>query len=142
MKIRDLGLEDYDGLIALWEEAGLSYRLHGRDGCERIAREIEGACSVFLAAEEGGRLIGAALGTHDGRKGWVNRLAVLPEHRGRGIGSALVAEVERRLLEKGIEIVTCLIEDWNESSMAFFERIGYVPHRDIVYYSKRRSPDT
>lgn len=84
MKIRDLGPEDYDGLIALWEEAGLSYRLHGRDGCERIAREIEGACSVFLAAEEEGRLIGAALGTYDGRKGWVNRLAVLPEHRGRG----------------------------------------------------------
>jgi len=50
--------------------------------------------------------------------------------------------VERRLLEKGIEIVTCLIEDWNEGSMAFFERLGYVPHRDIVYYSKRRFPDT
>ena len=142
MKIRDLRPEDYDGLIVLWGEAGLPYRLHGRDGRERIAREIEGFCSVFLAAEEEGRLIGAVLGTHDGRKGWVNRLAVLPEHRGRGIGSALVAEVERRLLEKGIGIVTCLIEGWNESSKAFFERIGYVPHRDIVYYSKRRSPDT
>jgi ribosomal protein S18 acetylase RimI-like enzyme len=142
VKIRDLRPEDYDGLVALWEGAGLPCRLHGRDGRERIACEIEGACSVFLAAEENGRLIGAVLGTHDGRKGWVNRLAVLPVHRGRGIGRALVAEVERKLLEKGIEIVTCLIEDWNESSMAFFERIGYAPHRDIVYYSKRRSPDT
>ncbi len=142
MEIRDLGPEDYDALAALWEEVGLPYRFHGRDGRERIAREIEGDCSIFLAAEEEGRLIGAVLGTHDGRKGWVNRLAVLPEHRGRGIGSALIADVERKLLEKGIEIVTCLIEDWNENSMAFFERIGYVPHRDIVYYSKRRSPDT
>ena len=142
MKIRDLASEDYDGLIALWEEAGLSCRVLGRDARERIAREIEGTCSVFLGAEEEGRLIGAVLGTHDGRKGWINRLAVLPEHRGRGTGRALVAEVEQRLLEVGIEIVTCLIEDWNEGSMAFFERIGYVPHRDIVYYSKRRFPDT
>jgi ribosomal protein S18 acetylase RimI-like enzyme len=142
VKIRDLRPEDYDGLIVLWGEAGLPCRLHGRDGRERIAREIEGACSVFLAAEEEGRLIGAVLGTHDGRKGWVNRLAVLPEHRGRGVGSALVAEVERRLLGSGIEIVACLIEGWNEGSKTFFERIGYVPHRDIVYYSKRRSPDT
>ena len=42
----------------------------------------------------------------------------------------------------GIEIVTCLIEDWNEESMTFFERIGYVRHSDVVYFSKRRSPET
>ena len=142
MEIRELRPEDYGGLIALWEEAGLPCRPYGRDGRDRIAREIEGNCSIFLAIEEKGMLIGAVLGTHDGRKGWINRLAVLPEQRGRGIGRALINEVEGRLLEQGIEIVTCLIEDWNESSMAFFERLGYLPHRDIVYYSKRRSPDT
>jgi len=142
VEIRDLRPEDCEGLIGLCEEAGLLCRPRGRDRRDRIAREIEGDCSTFLAAEEKGRMIGAVLGMHDGRKGWINRLAVLPECRGRGIASALVAEVERKLLEKGIEIVTCLIEDWNEGSMAFFERLGYVPHRDIAYYSKRRSPDT
>ncbi len=143
MRIRDLKPGDYDELIALWEAAGLPYRPRGRDGRKRIAREIGGACSIFLAAEERGEsLVGAVLGTHDGRKGWINRLAVRPEHRGRGIGSALVAAVEERLRAMGIEIVTCLIEDWNEESMAFFERIGYVRHPDIVYFSKRRSPET
>jgi ribosomal protein S18 acetylase RimI-like enzyme len=142
VNIRNLRPEDYDRLVALWDEAGLPYRPQGRDQRERIAREIEGECSIFLAADDEGRLVGAVLGTHDGRKGWVNRLAVLPSHRGRGIGRALVAGLEDRLLELGIEIVTCLIEDWNENSMAFFERIGYVPHRDIVYFSKRRSSET
>lgn len=143
MRIRDLKPEDYDELIALWEAVGLPYRPHGRDGRDRITREIGGACSIFLAAEDrGGRLIGAVLGTHDGRKGWINRLAVLPERRGQGVGSALVAAVEERLRAMSIEIVTCLIEDWNEESMAFFERIGYVRHPDIAYYSKRRSPET
>lgn len=142
MKIRKLGPEDYDRLVAVWREAGISYRPRGRDRRERIAREMEGSGAIFLVAEEEGRLIGAALGTHDGRKGWINRLAVLPKYRGRGVGRTLVRAVEHRLLEMGIEIVTCLIEEWNRDSMAFFERIGYVPHRDIVYYSKRRSPDT
>ncbi len=143
MRIRDLEPGDYDELIALWEAAGLPYRPRGRDGRNRIAREIGSACSIFLAAEERGeKLVGAVLGTHDGRKGWINRLAVRPEHRGRGIGSGLVAAVEERLRAMGIEIVTCLIEDWNEESMAFFERIGYVRHPDIVYFSKRRSPET
>lgn len=141
MRIRDLRPNDYDGLIALWEETGLSHRPHGRDGRERIVREIEGHCSVFLAAEAEGRLIGAVLGTHDGRKGWINRLAVLPEHRSQGIGQALVDEVERRLTERGIEIFTCLIETWNGASMVFFEHIGYTRHEDCVYYSKRLSPD-
>jgi ribosomal protein S18 acetylase RimI-like enzyme len=143
MRIRDLEPEDYDELVALWDAAGLPYRPRGRDGRDRIACEIAGGCSIFLAAEEQeGRLVGAVLGTHDGRKGWINRLAVLPERRGRGIGRALVAAVEERLRAMGIEIVTCLIEDWNEPSMAFFERIGYVRHPDIVYFSKRRSPET
>jgi len=141
VRIRELRAEDYDELIALWNEAGLPHRPRGRDGRDRLVREIQGDRSIFLAAEEGGRLVGAVLGTHDGRKGWINRLAVSPAHRGRGIGSSLVNEVEERLRGEGIEIVTCLIEDWNEGSMAFFERIGFVPHPDIVYYSKRRSAD-
>jgi len=142
MQIRDLRPEDYEGLTSLWEAAGLPYRPRGRDGRDRISREIEGECAIFLVAAEDSRLIGSVLGTHDGRKGWINRLAVHPEHRKRGIGRALVAEAEERLLKLGIEIVTCLIEDWNEESLAFFEWIGYARHPDIVYLSKRRSPDT
>ncbi len=139
--IRELRRDDYDPLIALWEAAGLPFRPRGRDRRDRIAREIAATSSIFLAAEGDGRLIGAVLGTHDGRKGWINRLAVHPDARGRGVGAALVAEVERRLDGLGIEIVTCLIETWNHDSMAFFERLGFLPHRDIVYYAKRRHPE-
>ena len=141
VNIRELTIDDYDALCALWEEAGLPFRPNGRDQRERIAREIEGPCSVFLIAEDEGELVGAILGTHDGRKGWINRLAVSPRHRRQGIASELVAAVEERLSARGIEIFAGQIEDWNESSMIFFERLGYTQHDDIIYYTKRKNPE-
>ena len=141
VRIRSLVIEDYDRLIALWQAAGLSYRPGGRDRRSSIESQIAASTSVFLAAAEAGELVGAVLGTHDGRKGWINRLAVLPSRRREGIGLALVKEVEKRLEALGIHIVTCLIEDWNAESMEFFERIGYVEHGECVYYSKRMNPD-
>jgi len=138
VRIRPLTIEDYDALVRLWREAGLPYRPEGRDRRDRIARELVGSCSIFLAAEEDGRLVGAILGTHDGRKGWINRLVVAPSHRRKGVAVALVREVERRLAELGIEVIACLIEDWNRDSMEFFSAIGYVYDEEVLYYSKRR----
>jgi len=141
MIIRELAPDDYDRLTELWEKAHLSYRPNGRDRHKQITGEIAGTKSIFLIAEREGNIIGSILGTHDGRKGWINRLAVAPEYRRAGVASALVGEVEQRLAKLGIEIVACLIEDWNSDSQAFFERLGYHLHSDIHYYSKRRHPE-
>ena len=141
MHIRELTLQDHDALVEIWTKAGLSYRPLGRDGKEYFQSEIARDTAVFLGAEVDGVLVGVVLGTHDGRKGWINRLAVLPDHRRRGIGKALVMEIEQRLNELGIKIVTCMIEGGNDASEDFFESLGYIGHPDITYYSKRQSSD-
>jgi ribosomal protein S18 acetylase RimI-like enzyme len=141
ISIRALRADEIDRMIELWEQAALDYRPRGRDQRAHIEREIAGPNSVFLVAEEDGRMAGVVLGTHDGRKGWINRLAVAPEHRRQGIATALVRAVEERLATMGIGIVTCLIEDWNAESIKFFEAIGYVEHREIIYFAKRMDPD-
>lgn len=84
-------------------------------------------------------IVGVILGTHDGRKGWVNRLAVLPEYRRRGVARALVRELERRFRRMGIGVFCALVEDWNRVSLKAFRAMGYELHRDIFYFSKRRS---
>jgi len=141
MHIRELTLQDYDTLVDIWTKAGLSYRPLGRDAKENFQSEIDRDTAVFLGAEIDEALVGVILGTHDGRKGWINRLAVLPDHRERGIGRALVMETEKRFHELGIRIVTCLIEGGNDASEDFFESLGYIGHPDITYYSKRQSSD-
>lgn len=139
--IRELREEDYVALVALWREAGLPYRPQGRDGRAALMRQFTEDTAVYLVAEAGGALVGAVLGSQDGRKGWINRLAVHPDYRRRNVGAMLVAEVERRLAARGIAIFACLIEDWNEGSKAFFEKVGYKPFRNVSYFTKRKSDD-
>ncbi len=141
VSIRKLDIADYDTLCNLWQESGLSYRPNGRDTRQNIALQIEGDCSIYLVAEDKKRMIGAILATHDGRKGWLNRLAVSPDYRKRGIARMLVQEAEKQLLSRGIEIFACQIEDWNQTSMNVFDHLGYKRHDDITYFSKRLRPD-
>ena len=142
VNIRDFRLDDYDGVLELWGQAGLPFRPVGRDSRAKVAAELEKDTAVFIVAEEQGRLAGVVFGTHDGRKGWINRLAVAPSSQHRGVASRLVAEVEARLEARGLEVVAALIEEGNEGSMRFFEGLGYVFHRDIHYFSKMRTPDS
>ena len=139
--VRELRAADYDALTALWHDAGLQFKPLGRDGRDRIERQIAGSNAVFLVAEMDGRLIGSVLATHDGRKGWINRLAVAPEFRRQGVAKRLVAEVESRLSERGIEIIACLIEGSNMESVRVLERLGYDKHPSIVYFTKRRDSE-
>ncbi|MGB3340015.1 MAG: GNAT family N-acetyltransferase [bacterium] len=138
IKLRDLRIDDYDDLIRLWDEAELPYKPEGRDKRENIDRELVGTAAIFLVAEIDGKLTGSIFGTHDGRKGWINRLAVAPTHRRKGLAARLLQEVEKKLYDKGIEIIACLIEDWNKTSMEVFQKMGYKRHNDIIYLSKRK----
>ena len=141
-EIEDFRIEDYDRIMALWDAGGLPLKPQGRDSRENIARQMNLQNIRFLVAREGqgARIIGTVLATHDGRKGWINRLAVDVASRRKGIGARLVREAERWLESEGLDILACLIEDDNAVSMAVFERLGYRKHPEIIYFAKRKHP--
>lgn len=140
--IREFRIEDYDRVMALWTEGGLPLKSLGRDSREEIAAQLGLANVRFLVAEEGrgGPVIGTVLATHDGRKGWINRVAVDASLRRRGIGARLVRAAEDWLEAQGLGILACLIEEGNAVSMAVFQALGYVKHPEIVYFAKRKFP--
>jgi ribosomal protein S18 acetylase RimI-like enzyme len=137
--LRKMTLKDYDTVITLWKESNIPYRPQGRDSRKNIRRQLQQPNCYFFVAEIHKKIIGAIIGTHDGRKGWINRLVVAPSYRKKGIAKRLVEEVEHHLTAIGIDIVACLIEDWNATSMQVFEQLGYTKHSDILYYSKRKN---
>jgi N-acetylglutamate synthase len=137
----NLTADDYDAVRNLWEAAGLPVRPAGRDSREQFAAQLAGGTQIVIGVWDGERLIGVSVVTHDGRKGWINRLAVHPDSRRHGLGLYLIAESERVLREQGMHIIAVLIEEWNQASLALFARAGYSEHADIHYLSKREGQD-
>jgi GNAT superfamily N-acetyltransferase len=132
---------DYDELTGIWEKAGLSYKPRGRDSKERIENEVRLDCNRFLFARIDGKNVGAILVTHDGRKGWINRVAVLPAYQKMGIARLLVEKAEEWLLSEGIGIFACQIEPGNDGSLEAFQNLGYQPFEGMHYLTKRTHPD-
>ncbi len=136
MTLRCLTVDDYDAILALWQHAGLdTIRPQGRDSREAFADQLARG-QVVLGLEDAGRLVACVVITDDTRKGWINRLAVEPDYRRQGLAARLVAEAEKELRARGIQILAALIENENAASLSLFQREGYKTE-NIYYVSKR-----
>ena len=139
--IREFQETDYDGLISLWAESKLPYKPKGRDRLDRIVTELTLGVGYLLVAVIDQKLVGSILATHDGRKGWINRLAVAPQWQRQGIARMLTNEAEKRLSDAGIGIFACLVEEPNPLSTKTFEALGYSRYEKVVYFTKRKYPE-
>jgi len=130
---RTATLADFEGLVALWRAAGLRLRLE--PVAEELASVLERDPELVLVVEDGGSIVASVLGTWDGRRGWVNRLATHPGHRGRGLARLLITELEARLRDKGCRKLNLLIEADNAAMVAWYERLGY-QRDDLIFMDK------
>jgi ribosomal protein S18 acetylase RimI-like enzyme len=133
-----LTIDDYDAITGLWQRAGLPFRPNGRDSREAFATQLASGAQALIGLEVDGALIGVVMTTHDGRKGWINRLAIDPDHRRRGYAKRLIAEAERTLRDMGFVVIGVLIESDNAPSLTLFQETGYEMHKDEIYYLSKR----
>ena len=126
MLIREFDLaRDFDAVTALWQASGPGVRLGLSDTPEEISRKLKRDPDLFLVAEDEAQVVGAVLGGFDGRRGMVYHLAVTPEARGRGLGTALMAELESRLKAKGCRKYYLLVTHDNTDVTDFYQRLGW-----------------
>ncbi|MDQ4072323.1 MAG: GNAT family N-acetyltransferase [Actinomycetota bacterium] len=92
--------------------------------------------AFVIIAEQAARAVGYAVVTvGEGPSGWdlgervaeVETLAVLPEARGRGVGTRLMDAVEAELPRLGIAMFGVLVIAANEEAMRFYEERGLTP---------------
>ena len=125
---------DYARVIDLWKTIETGMHIGPSDAPEEIKKKIERDPDLFLVAEQDGGIIATIIGAFDGRRGMIYHLAVHNDYRRQGIGQALLAEVEKRLKEKGcIKCLLMVLED-NETAKRFYEESGWkaVPE-DLVF---------
>lgn len=137
MEIRPLTIDDYGAARRLWDAVEHLGPVPRHEVEQKLARDPE----LFLVAEDEGEVVGVVMGSSDGRRGWIARLAVDPYRQGEGIGRQLVEEVERRLLASGVRRVNLLVFSENVDGAGFWERTGYDPAPPVVLRSKQLAPD-
>ncbi len=132
--VRSFAPGDRTRVARLWEACGLTRPWN--DPYRDIDRKLERDAELLLVGEapasgaaDGttttGRVVATVMAGYDGHRGWINYLAVDPDHRGEGHGRAMMEAAETRLLALGCPKVNLQVRTDNPDAVAFYEALGY-----------------
>jgi len=127
-------ISDYDSVITLWRDCeGVSLR--DADSPEGIEKYLQRNPALSFVALEGSAIVGTIMAGHDGKRGYIQHLAVADAVRQQGIASSLVALCLEALKLQGIEKSHVHVLDDNESGRKFWSARGWFHRAEIVMYS-------
>lgn len=132
--IRLMTIEDYEEVYALWMSIkGFGIRSVD-DSREHIERFIKRNPDTSFVAVEEGKIVGALLAGHDGRRGCFYHVCVAEAYRSRGIASAMARAALEALKREGISKVNLVAFVHNQLGNAFWQGQGWTRREDLNYY--------
>ncbi|HEY0602257.1 MAG TPA: GNAT family acetyltransferase [Herpetosiphonaceae bacterium] len=134
MSIRPYQAADEAQVIALWHQCNLV--VPWNDPQRDIALKIEVQPHMFLVGVLDTTVIATIMAGYEGHRGWLNYLAVSPEHQRHGIGRRMVEEATALLQAAGCPKINLQIRTSNTDVIAFYKRLGFTID-DVVSMGKR-----
>ena len=134
--IRGFSPEDLDAAIRLDSVSTMTAQPPLFDASDVVTSLQARHPSVVAVAE--GRVIGVAVSRVDEDRAWVLRLSLDPHWRGRGLGSALLGELEHRLLLRGVRRIGALLPE-GETGTDAFKNSGFVQRGGVVLFDKHET---
>ena len=134
MIIREMTIDDYDEVYEMWQittKRALS-KADERDQMERYLKHNAGMSQVAVVD---GKIVGTVLAGHDGRRGFIHHMAVLPEFRRKKIGHALAQTAIQKSREQGIDKTHIFCYQNNETGQSFWRDFGFEKREDVFVYS-------
>ena len=134
MKIRKMTVEDYDQVYALWKTIkgfGIRSIDDSREGVERFVLRNP---TTSIVAEEEGKIIGAILCGHDGRRACFYHVCVKEEYRKHGVGKKMVETALAALREEKVCKVNLIAFQTNQVGNRFWQSLGWSFRSDVNYY--------
>ncbi|MCH5303388.1 MAG: GNAT family N-acetyltransferase, partial [Ruminococcus sp.] len=83
-----------------------------------------------------GKIVGTVLAGHDGRRGFIHHMAVLPEFRRKHIGNALATEAIKKIMADGIDKTHIFCYQDNLTGQNFWKSLGFKKRGDLFVFSK------
>jgi ribosomal protein S18 acetylase RimI-like enzyme len=138
LKIRPFEQQDETAVVELWNECGLV--VPWNDPFRDIQRKIAVQPDMFLVGCREAQLIATVMVGYDGHRGWINYLAVQPQHQGTGIGRRMMDEAEVILRAAGCPKINLQGRSENGDVIEFYQKIGFTQD-DVMNLGKRLERD-
>lgn len=136
VEIREMNIDDYDEAVALWRVSE-GIEVSKADTRENIERFLERNPGLSFVARDQGTLVGVVLCGHDGRRGYIDHLAVRSTHRRQGLGKALVSRCLYNLVQLGISKWHLCVQADNEDAITFWKSLGWAQRVELVTMSRQ-----
>ena len=136
--IRPMTIADYDSVMTLMQQTpGVAVR--EADSRDATNAYLERNPQLSFVAEVDHQIIACIMSGHDGRRGYLQHLAVLPAYRRYGIANALVECCLAKLEQIGILKSHIDVFQTNALAIAYWESQGWQLRTDIRRYSLIRA---
>ena len=133
-EIRVMTEADYDEVYELWMSIhgfGIRSIDDSREGVERFLKRNP---STSMVAVCDGKIVGAILCGHDGRRGCMYHVCVHEKYRKNGIGKSMAVACMRALQAEQINKVNIIAFKSNEVGNQFWKGEGWTFREDLNYY--------
>lgn len=127
--------EHYESCSELWKQTEGMGQLSDTESSLKKYIARNPGMSFICTKKATGKIVGADLAGHDGRRGFIYHLAVDKAHRGSAIGKKLVELSVNAVKRDGIERVIIMVLTGNDGGHSFWEHIGWKPRPDLNMYS-------
>ena len=124
LEIRSYRQTDERAVIHLWQTCGLVTPTNNPK--HDIQRKLQVDPKWFLVGLLKGTLVATCMAGYEGHRGWINYLAVAPQHRRIGLASRMMVEAEKQLETVGCPKINLQVREANIEVLRFYQRIGYV----------------
>lgn len=134
MNIRPMTKEDYDEIFAMWQITTKRALSKADERCQ-IERYLDRNPGMSQVAVVDGKIVGTVLAGHDGRRGFIHHMAVLPEYRRRHIGHQLAEKAIEMITKDGIDKTHIFCYQNNETGQNFWKDFGFKKREDVFVFS-------
>lgn len=134
VQIKPMTIEDYEEIFAMWQIT-TKRALSKADDKSEIERYLKRNAGLSQVAVCDNKIVGTVLAGHDGRRGFIHHMAVMPEYRRKGIAKAMAEKALEKLAEEGIDKTHIFTYCDNKAGQGFWRSLGFEKREDIFTYS-------